>query len=291
MTSPLFTAEAELTARRLIEMALAEDLGHGGDRTSESVIPADVKATAVFIARSGGVIAGLQVARIVCESFPGLIFHDVVTDGISVAPKSEIAVLSGPLQAILVAERTALNFLQRLSGIATLTKKYVDSITGTNAVVLDTRKTTPGWRNLEKYAVRCGGGTNHRMGLFDGILIKDNHIAGLGMGGVANAVLKARSDKRNYGLSVEIEVDSLEQLEEALSVTPEIVLLDNMPPDVMRIAVNRRNAISPQTKLEASGGINLNTIRAAAETGVDRISVGAITHSATALDIALDYRQ
>ena len=290
MTEINFSPEVALAARRLVELALAEDLGSTGDRTSESVIPAEARATAVFIARSGGVIAGLPVARIVCETFPGLVLHDVVTDGIAVAPKTEIAVLSGPLRAILVAERTALNFLQRLSGIATLTRKYVDAVAGTNAVVLDTRKTTPGWRNLEKYAVRCGGGTNHRMGLYDGILIKDNHLAGLGMGGVRKAVELARRDPRNAGLPVEIEVDSLAQLDEALSVHPEIVLLDNMPADMMRDAVKRRNVASPHTKLEASGGINLTTIRAAAETGVDRISVGAITHSVTALDIALDYR-
>ena len=290
MTVPLFSPATALAARKLIELALSEDFGQAGDRTSESVIPAETRATAVFIARSGGVIAGLPIARIVCDSFAGLVFHDVVADGIAVAPKAEIAILSGPLRAILVAERTALNFLQRLSGIATLTRKYVDAIAGTNAVVLDTRKTTPGWRNLEKYAVRCGGGTNHRMGLYDGILIKDNHIAGLGAGGVKKAVTMARSDPRNEGIPVEIEVDSLSQLDDALSMHPEIVLLDNMAPDAMREAVKRRNAISPQTKLEASGGINLTTIRAAAETGVDRISVGAITHSATALDIALDYQ-
>ena len=290
MISQHFNPEISLAARRLIELALAEELGSSGDRTSESLIPAEARATAVFVARSGGVIAGLPVARIVCEAFLGLVLHDIVTDGIAVGAKAEIAVLSGPLRSILVAERTALNFLQRLSGIATLTRKYVDAISGTNAVVLDTRKTTPGWRLLEKYAVRCGGGANHRMGLYDGILIKDNHIAGLGVGGVRKAVELARRDPRNAGLPVEIEVDSLDQLDEALSVHPEIVLLDNMPPDVMREAVKRRNATSPKTKLEASGGINLSTIRAAAETGVDRISVGAITHSATALDIALDYR-
>jgi nicotinate-nucleotide pyrophosphorylase (carboxylating) len=177
-----------------------------------------------------------------------------------------------------------------MSGIATMTARYVDAIRGTNAVVLDTRKTAPGWRWLDKYAVACGGGTNHRNGLFDGILIKDNHIAGLGPDGVAEAVRRARAHPANAGLPVEIEVDSLEQLAEVLPLRPEIVLLDNMPPATMAQAVALRNAKSPGTKLEASGGITLATIRAAAESGVDRISVGAITHSAPALDIALDYR-
>lgn len=287
--APRFSPEVALTARHLVEQALAEDLGPVGDRTSQSVIPADQSAVAVFIARSGGVISGLPVAQIVTSGFPGLTFHAVVADGVTVGPKSEIAVLSGPLRSILIAERTALNFLQRLSGIATLTQQYVQAIAGTHAAVLDTRKTTPGWRRLEKYAVRCGGGTNHRMGLFDGILIKDNHIAGLA-GRIRQAVELARALPENAGLPVEIEVDSLEQLEEALAVRPDIVLLDNMSPPLLRQSVALRNAKSPQTKLEASGGITLKTIREVAATGVDRISVGAITHSATALDIALDYR-
>jgi nicotinate-nucleotide pyrophosphorylase (carboxylating) len=281
--------DVALAARRLIELALAEDLGPTGDRTSLSVIPADKSAVAVFIARSGGVIAGLSVAQMVSAAFPGLTFHAVVADGIHAGPQSEIAVLSGPLRSILVAERTALNFLQRLSGIATLTRQYVQAIAGTSAVILDTRKTTPGWRQLEKYAVRCGGGVNHRLGLFDGILIKDNHIAGLS-GSICQAVERARAHPANAGVPVEIEVDSLTQLEEALSVRPEIVLLDNMPPPLLREAVSIRNRQSPGTKLEASGGITLKTVRDVAETGVDRISVGALTHSATALDIALDYR-
>jgi nicotinate-nucleotide pyrophosphorylase (carboxylating) len=290
MHTPDFCPETALAARRLVDLALAEDLTPAGDRTSEAVIPEATTATAVFVARSGGVVAGLPVARIASDAFPGLVFHEIVSDGLKVPPRAELAVLSGPLRSILMAERTALNFLQRLSGVATLTSQFVKAVAGTKAVVLDTRKTTPGWRALEKYAVRCGGGTNHRMSLADGILIKDNHLAGLGTGGVSKAVELARADPRNAGLGIEIEVDSLGQLDEALGVKPEIVLLDNMTPDVMREAVKRRNERSPHTKLEASGGINLSTIRAAAETGVDRISVGAITHSAPALDIALDYR-
>ena len=286
---PHFTPDVAIAARNLVELALAEDLGPAGDRTSQSVIPADKSAVAVFIARSGGIVAGLPVAQLVANAFPGLTFHAVVADGVSVGPKSEIAVLSGPLRSILVAERTALNFLQQLSGIATLTRQYIQAIAGTSATILDTRKTTPGWRRLEKYAVRCGGGTNHRMGLFDGILIKDNHIAGLA-GSVRKAVELARAHPANAGLPIEIEVDSLAQLDEALAVRPDIVLLDNMPPPLLRQSVALRNSKSPQTKLEASGGITLKTVREVAETGVDRISVGAITHSAPALDIALDYR-
>jgi len=175
--------------------------------------------------------------------------------------------------------------------VASLTRKYVEAVAGTKAQVLDTRKTTPGWRLLEKYAVRAGGGANHRIGLYDGILIKDNHLAGLGdpMTAVRRAVELARSHLGNAGLSVEVEVDNLAQLDQALAVRPEIVLLDNMPPDQLRAAAARRDAISPATKLEASGGVTLTTIRGIAESGVDRISVGALTHSAPALDIALDY--
>jgi nicotinate-nucleotide pyrophosphorylase (carboxylating) len=194
------------------------------------------------------------------------------------------------MRALLTGERTALNFLQRLSGVATLTRRYVDAA-GSRAKILDTRKTTPGWRVLEKYAVRCGGGHNHRMGLFDGILIKDNHLAALGRepGAITKAVSAARAEAGG-GLPVEIEVDRLEQLEEALACRPEIILLDNMSDEQMREAVARRAAVAPGVQLEASGGITLERIPAIAATGVDRISVGALTHSAPALDIALDYQ-
>jgi nicotinate-nucleotide pyrophosphorylase (carboxylating) len=285
-----FTPDHALSARRLIELALAEDLGATGDRTSDSVIAPSQRAVADLIVRRDGVLAGMPVVEIVLEAFPKLSLMPAVRDGTSVPAKTLVASISGPLRSILTAERTCLNFLQRMSGIATMTARYVDAIRGTNAVVLDTRKTAPGWRWLDKYAVACGGGTNHRIGLFDGILIKDNHIAGLGPDGVAEAVRRARAHPANAGLPVEIEVDSLEQLAEVLPLRPEIVLLDNMPPATMAQAVALRNAKSPGTKLEASGGITLATIRAAAESGVDRISVGAITHSAPALDIALDYR-
>jgi nicotinate-nucleotide pyrophosphorylase (carboxylating) len=219
-----------------------------------------------------------------------LAFIRFVEDGAVVAAGARLAIVSGRMRSILTGERTALNFLQRLSGVATLTRKYVSVVADLPCKVLDTRKTTPGWRLLEKYAVRCGGGHNHRMGLGDGILIKDNHLAAIGPqpGAVAEAVKRARQkyDKR---FPLEIEVDNLAQLDIALATDPDIVLLDNMPPDQMREAVWRRNATNPSVLLEASGGVNLSTIRAIGETGVDRISVGALTHSAVALDIALDY--
>lgn len=281
-------AEAD-ACRRLVELALAEDLGPVGDRTSRALIPADRPGRAAFVARAAGVVAGLPAAALVCEAVDlRLVFTPVVADGSPLRPGTMVATVSGPLRALLAAERTALNFLQRLSGVASLTRKYVDAAAGHRAEVLDTRKTTPGWRLLEKYAVRMGGGRNHRIGLFDGVLIKDNHLAGLG-GDIPLAVATARNAPGNDSLAVEVEVDTAEQLEEALAAGADIVLLDNMPPDLLRAAVRRRDAVSPATLLEASGGITLSTIAAVAATGVDRISVGALTHSAPALDIGLDY--
>ncbi len=289
--SPLatFPAAEQLAARRLLELALAEDLGTTGDRTTLALIQADAKASAALVARSGGTVAGLPVAAMVLGAVSReLKFEVFVADGSKVEPRTTIAKVTGPLRAILVAERTALNFLQRLSGIATQTRIYADAVAELPVKVLDTRKTTPGWRLLEKYAVRMGGGMNHRIGLYDAILIKDNHIAGVG-GDVRKAVELARAYSGNAGLPVEVEVDSLEQLDRVLPAKPEIVLLDNMSCETMRAAVAKRNAASPETLLEASGGVNLTTIRGIAETGVDRISVGALTHSAVAQDIALDF--
>jgi nicotinate-nucleotide pyrophosphorylase (carboxylating) len=287
-----FSHDETTACRRLVELALAEDLGPAGDRTSDALIPAGQTGRAVFIARSPGVVAGFPSVELVLTAVDPALTLDVhITDGTPIQRGDRLATVAGPLRSILVAERTALNFLQRLSGVATLTRKYVEAVSGLKAKVLDTRKTTPGWRLLEKYAVRMGGGTNHRLGLYDGILIKDNHLAGLGdpTTAVRRAVELARAHPGNSGLPVEVEVDTLEQLEQALAVQPEVVLLDNMPPDMLRAAVMRRDAESPHTLLEASGGVNLTTIRSIAETGVDRISVGALTHSASALDIALDY--
>jgi len=275
----------------LIDLALREDLDEAGDITSAATIPAEKLATAAFVVRRPGTIAGLPVAEAVCKRVdPRLRFEAEADDGHRVERGTTIAIVAGPLRSILAAERTALNFLQRLSGVATLTRQYVDAIAGLPVKLLDTRKTTPGWRLLEKYAVRCGGGTNHRIGLFDAFLIKDNHIAGLGdpSTAVLRSVELARAFPTASGRPIEVEVDSLDQLEQVLPANPEIVLLDNMVNDLLREAVGIRNRLQAATLLEASGGVNLATIRGIAETGVDRISVGAITHSATALDIALD---
>ena len=302
-----FSADETAACRRLIALALAEDLGDAGDITSQAVIPASLEASAVFVARAPGVLAGLPAVCLVAEAVdPALRLQALVDDGAQLVAGTAIANLSGPMRGILAAERTALNFLQHLSGIATLTRRYVDALLGLPTQILDTRKTIPGWRLLEKYAVRRGGGHNYRLGLHDAILIKDNHLAALhqNMEEVAAAVAQARQH-----VCVEIEVDNLAQLERALVARPAIILLDNMPIAMLRQAVALRNSLSPANDagvslfppyeggagggrilLEASGGVNLQTVRAIAETGVDRISVGALTHSAPALDIALDYR-
>ncbi|MBA4064357.1 MAG: nicotinate-nucleotide diphosphorylase (carboxylating) [Isosphaera sp.] len=285
-----FTSEESAACRRLVDLALAEDLGDTGDRTSLATIPEDATGRAAFVARSPGVVAGLPAAGMVCAAVdPKLAFAVISPDGSPVTRGTVLAIVAGTLRAVLAAERTALNFLQRLSGVATLTRAFVDAAAGHRARLLDTRKTTPGWRLLEKYAVRCGGGSNHRVGLYDGVLIKDNHLAGLG-GDVRRAVAAARAYPGNAGLPVEVEVDTPEQLEHALAVRADIVLLDNMTPDQLRAAVARRDAVAPGVLLEASGGVNLATVAGIAATGVDRISVGALTHSAPALDIGLDYR-
>lgn len=285
----LFTPDEAAACRRLVELALAEDLGAGGDRTSLATIPAAAQGTAAFVARSAGVIAGLPAAALVAHHVDAtLSFTVVVLDGSPVSAGTTLATMAGSLRSILAVERTALNFLQRLSGIATLTRQFVDAAAGTRARILDTRKTTPGWRLLEKYAVRMGGGCNHRIGLFDGVLIKDNHLAGL-RGDVRAAVNAARLYPGNTGLPVEVEVDTLEQLDQALEVNADIVLLDNMSLEQLRAAVAMRDARQSRALLEASGGVNLKTVAAIAATGVDRVSVGALTHSAPALDVALDY--
>ncbi len=279
-------SQAERTAcQRLIELALAEDLGVHGDVTSQALIPQQLQGRAVIVARAMGVLAGLEAAALVWQAVePGLHLKVVQTDGASLRAGEPLAEISGPVRGLLAAERTALNFLQHLSGIATLTRRYVDAVAGLPCRILDTRKTLPGWRLLAKYAVRCGGGTNHRLGLHDGLLIKDNHLAAAGL-----PMKEVIAQARQAQLPLEVEVDTLAQLEAALPARPDMVLLDNMTPDQLRTAVQRRNALAPGVLLEASGGVNLQTVRAIAETGVDRISVGALTHSAPALDIALDY--
>jgi nicotinate-nucleotide pyrophosphorylase (carboxylating) len=288
----MFTAAEADACNRLLELALQEDLGANGDLTSQAVIPAELPGRAALVARSAGVVAGLPAAR---QTFalvdPQLSFQERIADGAAVSAGAMLAVVSGSMRSILAGERTALNFLQRLSGVATATALYVKTAANPRCKVLDTRKTTPGWRLLEKYAVRCGGGHNYRIGLDDGILIKDNHLAAVGGG--PNAVAEAvRLARQKYGAAfpLEIEVDDLTQFDAALTARPDIVLLDNMDPDQMREAVRRRNATAPDVQLEASGGVNLTTIHGIAATGVDRVSVGALTHSAPALDIALDYK-
>jgi nicotinate-nucleotide pyrophosphorylase (carboxylating) len=279
--------------RRLAELALEEDIGSTGDLTSQSVVPADIVGEAVFASRSPGVLAGLPAAQLVFFLVdPEVSFRVLVPDGSRIEKGTRLATVRGKMRSILTAERTALNFLQRLCGVATQTAKYAEQVAGLPCKLLDTRKTTPGWRLLEKYAVRMGGGTNHRMGLHDGVLIKDNHLAGLqiadGRLQIETAVKRARE---RYGKSVpiEVEVDTLEQLDAALAAGPDIVLLDNMGPDVLREAVKRRDRAGKGVLLEASGGVTLATLREIASTGVDRVSVGALTHSAVAMDIGLDY--
>ena len=287
----MFTAAESEACRRLVEMALREDLGTAGDLTSQAVIPAEVQGRAEFVARAPGSVAGLPAAALVFAAVQrGLNFQPQVEDGTAVKGGDRLATVSGPQRGLLSGERTALNFLQHLSGIATLTRRYVEAVAGLPVRLLDTRKTLPGWRLLEKYAVRQGSGHNHRLGLYDGILIKDNHLAARGQG-VRAVAEQAQAWRKQHGslVPLEIEVDTLEQLDEVLGCRPDIVLLDNMTPDQLRAAVRRRNEKAPGVLLEASGGVTLDTVRALAESGVDRISIGALTHSAPALDIALDY--
>ena len=263
--------------------ALAEDLGLAGDVTTDAVIAPEATASAVFAARKPGVIAGLQVAAATFRHLDPAVKIQVFTpDGEAVEPGKVIARASGNARALLTAERVALNFLGRMSGIATLTRRYVDAVAGTRAQIADTRKTTPGLRAFEKYAVRAGGGMNHRIGLFDAVLIKDNHIAVAG--GVGQAVAAARA-RVGHMVKIEVEVDTLDQLGEALQHHIDAVLLDNMTPDQLAKAVR---IVAGRAVTEASGGVNLDTVRAIAEAGVDLISVGALTHSATVLDIGLD---
>jgi nicotinate-nucleotide pyrophosphorylase (carboxylating) len=268
---------------KLIERFVAEDVGRG-DITTSAVVPSDVVGRARIEAREPGVVAGLAAAQLCFElvAESPVAWDEHVTDGHRVAAGDAVAHVSGSLAAILTAERTALNLLGHLSGIATLTARYVDAVAGTAARIVDTRKTTPGLRILEKQAVRMGGGHNHRFGLDDGILIKDNHI--VAAGSVTEAVARARA-AAPHGLTVEVEVASLDELDEALAAGADAVLLDNMTVDIVRVAVTRAGG---KAVLEASGGMTLDTVRAYAEAGVDLISVGALTRSATSLDVALE---
>jgi nicotinate-nucleotide pyrophosphorylase (carboxylating) len=280
-------------------LALAEDLDTtSGDVTSRLTIPESTRGAAWIVARRPGVLCGLEAAKETARSLHSFsspvvdIFEPRMADGDPLIPGSRIARVEGPVRALLAWERTALNFLQRLSGVASLTARYVEAVADTKAVILDTRKTTPGWRLLEKYAVKCGGGQNHRIGLFDAVLIKDNHLAALADTGdpIGEAISRSRREAP-AGMIVEVEVDSLDQLDRALQCRPDIVLIDNFSLDRMREAVRRRDAVAHEILLEASGGIDLSTVAEIARTGVDRISVGALTHSAPALDIGLDFEQ
>jgi len=276
----------ETALRRLVEYAVEEDLGRG-DVTSDLLVPPSAAARAVFRSRSDGVIAGLNVALTVfAVSNAQVVFTSLIADGDSVSPGQDLAVVSGSARSLLRAERVALNFLQRLSGIATLTSQYVEAVRGTRARIVDTRKTTPGLRALEKYAVRAGGGFNHRRDLSDAMLIKDNHLAVLGALGLplTEAIKQARRSMP-HTLKIEIEVDRLDQIPEALAAGADLILLDNMSTEDLKSGVA---AIQGRAIVEASGGISLGTIGEIAATGVDVISVGALTHSAPALDIGLD---
>lgn len=265
-----------------VRVALREDLDTAGDITSAATIPADAPATATFGARKPGTLAGLPIAEAAFRAIDASVrFTYVKNDGDRIDAGQVAAHVEGPARAILAGERVALNYLCHLSGVATATAALVDRIKGTKAIILDTRKTTPGMRAFEKYAVVCGGGQNHRFGLYDAILIKDNHIAVAG--GVAEAIRSARAHAP--GKKLEIEVTSLPELEEAMKEAPDIVMLDNMPPPMMREAVA---LVGGRAKIEASGNITIDTVRAVAETGVDFISSGWITHSAPALDLGLD---
>jgi nicotinate-nucleotide pyrophosphorylase (carboxylating) len=266
-----------------VTRVFAEDLGTGGDVTSAATIPAEARFTAEMNCREPIMVAGLEIAGAFFRSLdPEVAIEQLVGDGDRADSGAMLMRLTGNARAMLAAERPALNTLQHLSGIATLTHRYVDAIAGTGAIVIDTRKTIPGLRVLEKYAVRMGGGENHRMRLDDGVLIKDNHVAVCG--GVAEAVYAAKA--ANTGLQIQVEVDRIAQIEPALAAGADRLLLDNMAPAVLREAVT---LVAGRVPLEASGGVNLDTIRAIAETGVDFISLGRITQSAPAVDIGLDY--
>ena len=270
-----------------VKAALAEDVG-SGDATTLATIPESSQSRARMIAREPMIVCGLDLAQAT--------FHELasncqikcrVQDGDRLPARGELLTVSGPTRALLTAERVALNFIQRLSGVATLTGKFVDAIQGTRAKILDTRKTTPGWRQLEKYAVACGGGQNHRFGLWDMVLIKDNHLAALrdaAPNAIATAVTRARS--LYPALKVEVEADNMDQVRQATEAGADIILLDNMTAEELRAAMK---LVAGRAKTEASGGVNLDTIRSIAETGVDYISVGALTHSARAADIGLDF--
>jgi nicotinate-nucleotide pyrophosphorylase (carboxylating) len=273
-------AVATDTLERVVLAALAEDVGEG-DVTTEATVASDAVGFAHLLLKEPGVVCGLAVAEAAFRALdPDVRFEALVDEGTAVTGPTAVARVSGPERAILTGERTALNFLGRMSGIATLTRSYVEAVRGTGAAILDTRKTTPGLRALEKHAVAVGGGRNHRFALDDGVLVKDNHLRAAGS--IASAVERLRAATR---LPVEVECDTLDQVDEALAAGADVILLDNMSLDELRAAVSR---VQGRARLEASGGVMLENVRAVAETGVDEISVGALTHSARSLDVSLE---
>ncbi|QDT40653.1 Nicotinate-nucleotide pyrophosphorylase [carboxylating] [Gimesia alba] len=290
-----FSEAQKTAAQHLIKLSLEEDLQQTGDLTCQALIEKTDQAEIQIVSRQTGVLAGSSLTSLIFSELDlEVVCTDHLSDGDPLEPGSIITTCAGPLASILIGERTVLNFLTHLCGVASLTSKYVKAVEGTKAVILDTRKTLPGWRILEKYAVAAGGGTNHRMGLYDGILIKDNHLAAWASRNthpsIAAAIRQAR-ESVNGAKGIEVEVDTLDQLADALQAEPEIVLLDNMSLETMTQAIQMRNEQSPNTLLEASGGINLEAVRGVAETGVERISVGALTHSAIALDLGFDWKR
>jgi nicotinate-nucleotide pyrophosphorylase (carboxylating) len=273
-------AVATDTLERAVHAALAEDIG-AGDVTTDATVAADAVGTAAIVVKQAGVVCGLRAAETAFRALdPDIRFEAFAQDGDAVEPPAIVARIAGSERAILTGERVALNFLGRLSGIATLTRRYVDAVEGTGVAVLDTRKTTPGLRALEKHAVACGGGRNHRFGLDDAVLVKDNHLRAAGSVAAAVELVRGTTD-----LPVEVECESLDQLREALDAGVDAILLDNMTVAELREAVALN---AGRARLEASGGVSLDTIRDIAETGVDEISVGALTHSAPALDVSLE---
>ncbi|QEG32801.1 carboxylating nicotinate-nucleotide diphosphorylase [Bythopirellula goksoeyrii] len=295
-------SELQHDCRQIVRLALAEDLNGQQDWTTVALVPAERQGAASIVARDPGVAAGLVTIELVLSEAKAEMEVELrVQDSQSFTAGTTLAVLSGNVRDILTLERTILNLLGRMMGIATLTSRFVQEVADTKAKVYDTRKTTPGWRRLEKYAVHCGGGSNHRMGLYDAVLIKDNHLAQRSGKPVATAedaaaavleasqFLESSQNAAQSNLIVEIEVDSLEQLAAVLPMHPDVILLDNMDSSQLRTAVTMRDDIAPTVELEASGGVRLETIRELAETGVDRISSGALTHSARGLDIGLDW--
>lgn len=292
-------AALEDDLRQLVRLAVREDLGRQNDWTTVALVGPDAQGRAAIAARQLGVLAGLRAVPVLMDEMQAAIeLQRQAVDGGEIAAGAVVAQLAGSARDLLTCERPILNLLGRLSGIATLTREYVRRVASTAARIYDTRKTTPGWRRLEKYAVRCGGGHNHRTGLFDAILIKDNHLAlaaekHLSPAGAVRCAREFLAELDGQYVAkdmlVEVEIDRLAQLDEVLAAGPDIVLLDNMSPDELRTAATRRNEVAPHIELEASGGVTLDTVQQIAETGIERISVGALTHSPRCLDLGLDW--